>query len=90
VRIYHDAQVGEVVACGGRRGLHHAEYTRLHNHYTHGKWRMNRFPQKWLGYCLRQGHRFTPELNPGYSRNPQNLSRISCLLPILNFSLPCP
>ncbi len=22
------------------------------------KWRINRFLQKWLGYCLRQGHRF--------------------------------
>lgn len=61
VRIYHDAQVGEVIACGRRRGLRHAEYNRMHHQYTlEEKWRMNRFLQKWLGYCLRQGHRFSP------------------------------
>ncbi len=60
-RIYHDAQVGEVIACGRRRGLRHACYNRLHHRYTlEEKWRMNRFLQKWLGYCLRQGHRFHP------------------------------
>lgn len=59
VRIYHDAQVAEVIACGRRRGVHHAEYNRLHYSYTRTeKWRMNRFLYKWLGYCLRQGHRF--------------------------------
>jgi uncharacterized protein YqiB (DUF1249 family) len=59
VRIYHDAQVAEVIACGRRRGLHHAEYNRLHHNYSRTeKWRMNRFLYKWLGYCLRQGHRF--------------------------------
>jgi hypothetical protein len=62
VRIYHDAQVAEVIACGRRRGLHHAEYNRLHHRYPLSeKWRMNRFLYKWLGYCLRQGHRFTLE-----------------------------
>lgn len=61
VRIYHDAQVGEVIACGRRRGLRHAEYNRMHHRYTlEQKWRMNRFLQKWLGYSLRQGHRFNP------------------------------
>ena len=61
VRIYHDAQVGEVIACGRRRGLRHAAYNRMHHRYTlQEKWRMNRFLQKWLGYCLRQGHRFNP------------------------------
>jgi uncharacterized protein YqiB (DUF1249 family) len=62
VRIYHDARVGEVIACGRRRGLRHAEYNRMHNKYTIAeKWRMNRFLQKWLGYCLIQGHRFHPD-----------------------------
>jgi hypothetical protein len=55
--------VAEVIACGRRRGLHHAEYNRLHHHYSLGeKWRMNRFLYKWLGYCLRQGHCFAPDL----------------------------
>jgi uncharacterized protein YqiB (DUF1249 family) len=62
VRIYHDAQVAEVIACGRRRGLHHAEYNRLHHQYSlTEKWRMNRFLYKWLGYCLWQGHRFAPD-----------------------------
>ena len=62
VRIYHDARVGEVIACGRRRGLRHAEYNRMHNNYSiDEKWRMNRFLQKWLGYCLFQGHRFHPD-----------------------------
>jgi uncharacterized protein YqiB (DUF1249 family) len=62
VRIYHDAQVGEVVSCGRRRGVRHACYNRMRNSYSLAeKWRMNRFLQKWLGYCLMQGHRFTPE-----------------------------
>ena len=61
VRMYHDAQVGEVIACGRRRGVRHAVYNRMFNTYTlTEKWRMNRFLQKWLGYCLLQGHRFIP------------------------------
>jgi uncharacterized protein YqiB (DUF1249 family) len=62
VRIYHDAQVGEVISCGRRRGIRHARYNRMRNSYSLAeKWRMNRFLQKWLGYSLMQGHRFTPE-----------------------------
>jgi len=61
VRIYHDAQVGEVISCGRRRGVRHASYNRMCNNYTLAeKWHMNRFLQKWLGYCLMQGHRFLP------------------------------
>ena len=59
--MYHDAQVGEVISCGRRRGLRHASYNRMFNSYSLvEKWRMNRFLQKWLGYCLMQGHRFIP------------------------------
>ena len=72
VRIYHDAQVAEVIACGRRRGLQHAEYNRLHHNYSlTEKWRMNRFLHKWLGYCLRQGHRFPPQRqSPAASETP--------------------
>jgi uncharacterized protein YqiB (DUF1249 family) len=59
LRMYHDAQVGEVISCGRRRGFRHATYNRMYNRYSLSeKWRMNRFLQKWLGYCLLQGHRF--------------------------------
>lgn len=61
-RIYHDAQAAEVVACGRLKGVRSAEYDRLRNRYSlDQKWQINRFFQKWLGYCLRQGHRFPAE-----------------------------
>lgn len=61
VRLYHDARLAEVIACGRRRGRRDAVYDRMRNHYSlERKWHMNRFLQKWLGYCLRQGHRFVP------------------------------
>lgn len=70
VRIYHDAQLAEVIACGRHRGNRYATYNRMHNRYTLlEKWRMNRFLQKWLGYCLLQGH--------GFSSNPQRHSERS-------------
>lgn len=64
VRMYHDAQVAEVISRGRRRGNRQAEYDRFHqNHSLESKWRVNRFLQKWLGYCLRQNHRFSPAQN---------------------------
>jgi hypothetical protein len=74
VRVYHDAQVGEVIACGRRRGIRHAEYNRMQHSYTlEQKWHMNRFLQKWLGYCLLQGHRFLPDrvIVPRADASPQ-------------------
>ena len=64
VRLYLDARVAEVTRCGRLRGRRDAEYDRSRQHYPlQDKWRMNRFLQKWLGYCLRQGHRFRPPEN---------------------------
>ncbi len=61
VRMYHDAQVGEVISCGRRKGLRSAVYNRMfHTYSLLEKWRMNRFLQKWLGYSLMQGHRCIP------------------------------
>lgn len=61
VRMYHDAQVGEVLSCGRRRGIRSAVYNRMYHRYSLlEKWRMNRFLQKWLGYSLMQGHRCIP------------------------------
>ncbi len=61
VRMYHDAQVAEVLSRGRRRGLRGAEYDRSRERYTLAtQWGVNRFLHKWLGYCLRQGHGFSP------------------------------
>lgn len=58
VRIYHDARLAEVLRCGRLRGQRDATYDTGRRDYTlDAKWRINRFLQKWLGYCLRQGHR---------------------------------
>ena len=61
IRIYHDARLAEVLTCGRTRGKREPHYDRRRLQYSPDeKWRINRFLQKWLGYCLRQGHRFAP------------------------------
>jgi uncharacterized protein len=59
VRMYHDAQLAEVIS-RGRRGVHRdGVYDRVHHRYPiETKWKANRFLQKWLGFCLHHGHRF--------------------------------
>ncbi|HKK14182.1 MAG TPA: DUF1249 domain-containing protein [Gammaproteobacteria bacterium] len=67
IRIYHDAQTAEVLGCGRRRGVREAEYDGVGiRHDLVQKWRVNRFLQKWLGYGLRQGHRFRPGSDEGH------------------------
>jgi len=61
VRMYHDAQMAEVISRGGRPGRRGAEYDRFRNQYSiEIKWQANRFLHKWLGYCLHHGHAFSP------------------------------
>ncbi len=61
IRMYHDAQVAEITSRGAGRGRHDAIYDRFHHRYTlEARWRVNRFLHKWLGYCLRHGHAFSP------------------------------
>ena len=65
VRIYHDAQLAEVISCGRRHGVRYREFDRFRTDASlERKWRFNRFLQKWLAYSLRQGHAFLPPL-PG-------------------------
>jgi uncharacterized protein YqiB (DUF1249 family) len=64
VRIYRDAQLAEVIACGRRSGVRHREFDRFRADASLAcKWRFNRFLQKWLAYSLRQGHAFLPPLS---------------------------
>jgi len=61
VRLYHDAQVAEVVSRGKGRGGRGAGCDRFrHDYPVEARWRVNRFLQKWLGFCLRHGHGFSP------------------------------
>lgn len=61
VRMYHDAQLAEVISRGCPRGRRDDGYDRFRHQYSiEAKWHVNRFLHKWLGYCLRQGHGFSP------------------------------
>jgi uncharacterized protein YqiB (DUF1249 family) len=61
LRVYHDARQVEVLEL--RQSI-----LPLRTQYAHpalaDKWRANLFLSKWLMFCLRQGHGFTPDPNP--------------------------
>lgn len=68
IRIYHDAQLAEVRAV---HPYHHALLLRAAPNARHAnspqlltRWRLNRFLDRWLTYCLRQGHRFPTSPSP--------------------------
>jgi uncharacterized protein len=48
VRVYHDARLAEAVSLRGGPAPSP----------PYSKWEHNRFLERWLGYCLRQGYRF--------------------------------
>lgn len=74
LRMYHDAQLAEVISHGGRRSRQGAQYDRFHHRYPlEKKWQANRFLHKWLGYCLHQGHAYSPARNE-FSRAVQALA----------------
>lgn len=61
IRLYHDARTCEVMSglMPGRRageGERRLEPRRTRD--LDEGWRLNRFLERWLGYCLRQGHGF--------------------------------
>lgn len=58
IKIYHDARVAEAMA----GHLHHGRLIldNLPADALRERWKLNRFLNRWLGYCLRQGHSFAP------------------------------
>ena len=56
IRIYHDARTCEVMS-GLLQGVKHGP---LRTRDLDEGYRLNRFLQKWVRYCLRQGHVFKP------------------------------
>ena len=76
IRLYHDAQSAEVLSRGSRKGRHNRDYDRLHNNNypVQVRWQVNRFLHKWLAYCLRQGHGFSP----GRKQYSEVLDAIEC------------
>ncbi len=70
VRLYHDARACEVMSGLLPAQKHVSRRTRdLGDGY-----RLNRFLQRWVGYCLRQGHRFDEPLNKLHVQSPENLN----------------
>ncbi len=60
LRICHDARTAEVVDLTRRNAPLEADA----RHTLLRCWQRNRFLYKWLGYCLRRGHRFDPHQRP--------------------------
>jgi uncharacterized protein len=59
IRVYHDAMVVEVLSQHRRRRYQCADPCfRERMPEVYRKWQTNRFLQKWLGFCQRQGHLF--------------------------------
>jgi len=65
VRIYHDARLAEAVSDARRHRGHisRCRHRRLPTELER-KWDQNRFLQRWLGYCQRQGHLFLSYRQP--------------------------
>jgi hypothetical protein len=60
-RVYHDARLVEVVSLSRRHPPHAAGcWRRPEPSELEAKWEVHRFLQRWLGYCLHQGHLFLP------------------------------
>lgn len=62
IRLYHDARQAEVVSCCQYdiRQYQWLDRTACSS-MLQWRWRINHFLFKWLGYCLKSGHRFTQQ-----------------------------
>jgi len=59
IRVYHDAQLAEVLTCRRRKGCATDQTDCTDETLSLARrWESNRFLQKWLGFCLHQGHHF--------------------------------
>ena len=87
IRIYHDARAVEVIGHCRRKISHKVHrWRRGQMPELDRKWELNRFLQKWLGFCHRQGHLFLRctaqplDVSPFFiSANPKDLPRHNSL-----------
>ena len=83
IRVYHDARAVEVIGHCRRKISHKVSpWRRGHMPELDRKWELNRFLQKWLVFCHRQGHLFLRctsqalDVSPFFiSANPQDAPR---------------
>ena len=69
IRLYHDAKLAQVGACGACVGA--AASPRGHGHPDPliRQWEAGLFLEKWLVYCLERGHRFPPTERRRFARD---------------------
>lgn len=61
MRVFHDARLAEVLSLSRRHPPHAAGcWRRPAPSELEARWEVHRFLQRWLGYCLHQGHLFLP------------------------------
>lgn len=61
LRLYHDAEVVEVVSCeGSRRAYPRYEYPNERMYHQDEKAQWNQFLAEWLAYCLKHGYDAEP------------------------------
>ena len=59
IAVYHDVRAVEVLShCRRRRASRAMRWSPGHMPELDRRWEMNRFLQKWLGFCQHQGHLF--------------------------------
>ena len=68
--VYHDVNAAELVSFSRRRRNPSRTWRRRRMPDLERKWQTNRFLQRWLGFCHRQGHLFLLVTCP---RIPQSL-----------------
>ncbi|PWG64399.1 DUF1249 domain-containing protein [Sediminicurvatus halobius] len=72
VRIYHDARVAEVLPESSPQGFGGSRPHALPERGTLAwRWEVNRFLNRWLRYCLGEGHAFPPEVDGTPAPRPE-------------------
>ncbi len=69
VRLFHDAQLAEVLACGMHpRSLNFGDFDFESASAVDVRWGRNLFLNKWLDYLLTHGHGFATSHRPRYAQ----------------------
>lgn len=69
IRVYHDARMAEALACSEHVKWKLASGAGVEAVAVSRRWPLNILLNKWMEYCLDQGHRFAPALLSDVSMN---------------------
>ena len=71
ISVCHDVRTAEIISHYRRKRIRsYAHWQRYSMHNLHYKWMLNRFLQKWLGFCHLQGHMFLTGADWQYAPPP--------------------